>query len=175
LLGITLVAVNAFGFSSRQVLSNSNKTEINMPTKTFENVPPPKTVVHYCPAISELIKENLIWSARNGIWKSFSQSFATEIDHFLGAQWIGINVGKIICLYQGKGSFDFPIALEPEKTISILEPKSETWRSERNGYRMCRSTNVKDCPFYTKAVEEETDVYETIKYQGQPGEINKDS
>jgi hypothetical protein len=162
LLTLTFIAV---GVSGAQVTSGGETA----------NQKSPKEAVHYCPLISELVKENLLWSARSGLWKSYSQSFAKEIDRFIGAQWIGVNVGKVICLYQGKGSFDFPIALEPAKAILILEPKGDTWRIERDGYKICKSINITDCPFFTKIEEGDVDVYENIKYKGQPGETNNDN
>ena len=125
----------------------------------------------YCPAASELKKNRLWWSAR-GAWKSYSQSFAKGISSFLGAQWIGIKVGKIVCLYSGQSNFDFPIALETEKTFLILSPKGKHWYNIKSGYKMCKSSNTHDCEFFLKPPPDITNVYEQIKYDSSPGKQN---
>ncbi len=121
-------------------------------------------VQHYCPDASELIKNDLWWSARDGRWKSYSESFADSIDNFIGAQWLGAVVGKIICIYQGKQSFDFPISLEPAKTAAILEPKGSLWTAKAAGVKICHSSNTHDCPFATSKPQENSDIYQQIAY-----------
>jgi hypothetical protein len=140
--------------------SNLPNTTTTIPAEQDGNM------IHNCPSVSELTKHELWWSARDGAWRSYSQSFANEIDHFLGSQWLGINVGKVICLYQGKDVFDFPIALEPSQDVLVLEPTTTTWKLEHAGYRFCKSTNVVDCPFFTKKKEQVKDIYEQLHYQG---------
>ena len=119
---------------------------------------------YFCPSISELTKEGLFWKAGNS-WKSFTQSFAKEIGGFLGAQWMGVNIGKIICLYHGKESIDFPIAIEQVHSQLILEPKGPNWSTPISGRRICKSSNIFDCAFTAQAEESSKDAYEDIKYQ----------
>jgi hypothetical protein len=122
-----------------------------------------------CPTENSLERDtNMKWHVGN-VWKSFTQSFATEIGSFIGAQWVGINVGKIICLYQGKDSFEFPIALEQKESTLFFEPTSSNWSAKINGYRICKSTNINDCPFFIqKAEATPEDPYEQLKYNPQP-------
>jgi hypothetical protein len=89
---------------------------------------------------------------------------------------VGITVGKIICLYQGKNSFDFPVALEQVKSQIIFEPSGPHWSALVNNRKFCKSTNIIDCPFSAKPEEKIGNVYETIKYkeqQQQPGQLNE--
>lgn len=132
--------------------------------------PQNKPRTYYCPAVSELTQNGLNWSARDGKWRSYSPSFAKEINTFLEAQWIGVNVGKIICLYQGKENFDFPIAIEPTKSILVLEPSGQAWVEKHPGYKTCKSTNISDCPFVTQQEESLKNPYEQIKYHSEEDE-----
>ena len=131
---------------------------------------PKKPQTYYCPSVSELTKDGLSWSAREGGWQSFSPSFAQEINTFLEAQWIGVNVGKIICLYQGKENFDFPIAIEPAKSILVLEPYGQAWATKHPGFKTCKSTNVSDCPFMAQQEESAENPYTQIKYHSDQHE-----
>jgi hypothetical protein len=129
----------------------------------------PKPVPSLCPIESLLTRDqNMRWHVGTE-WKSFTQSFVTEIGSFIGAQWTGINVGKIICLYQGKNSFEFPIAIEQKESTLFLEPTSDNWSTKINGYRICQATNVADCPFFVQGTEATSaDPYEQIKYNPTP-------
>jgi len=131
---------------------------------------PKKPQTYYCPSVSELVKDGLNWSAREGRWRSYSPSFAQEINTFLEAQWIGVNVGKIICLYQGKENFDFPIAIEPAKSILVLEPYGQAWATKHPGFKTCKSTNVSDCPFMAQQEESAENPYTQIKYHSDQHE-----
>ncbi len=66
-----------------------------------------------CPEINKLQKDpnKMIWSAKHG-WKSYLPSFASYLNKFLGAQWQGVNVGNITCLYQSDEKMTFPVSLE---------------------------------------------------------------
>lgn len=118
-----------------------------------------------CPTLDKLYKRGDYWDAR-GDWKSYSQSFAKELSHFSGAQWIGINVGKIVCIYQGKLATTFPVSLEYGQIV--IEPKEEPatnkWSKNLGGYRNCISRNVEDCPVYQEIVKKTQDPLNEIKY-----------
>ena len=127
----------------------------------------PSDKPQYCPLVKELTKKNLHWVVGN-TWNSYSSSFVKEVGSFIGAQWVGVKVGKIICLYRGKNSFDFPIALEQVKSKIILEPKTAHWSGLANNRKFCKSTNVYDCPYLVQETENATDtakIYEAIKYK----------
>lgn len=118
-------------------------------TYTAKN-PPPHTFTMYCPAPSALIKntKKMTWHTSNNEFKSFQQSFAVDIAKFLGAQWEGINFGKIICLYQGANKDTFPIQLHYE--IVTITPTSGNWKAQKGHYSNCVSNSTKDCPFWVR-------------------------
>ncbi|MFA6409226.1 MAG: T4SS-associated protein EirA [Gammaproteobacteria bacterium] len=131
---------------------------------------------YMCPNVQDLTRQNLRWASGDGKWTSFSESFSSTLEVFLGAQWMGVRVGKIICLYKGKGSFDFPVALETSKHTLVLDPLGKTWKQEKKGLKTCMSYNVADCAF--TVVEKDNDVgraYENIKYHGNAGAVDNDS
>lgn len=105
----------------------------------------------YCPEVSKLKKINLFWGAPGG-WRSYSESFVDVIDSFSGAQWIGVNVGKMLCVYRSKSTFDFPIVLQNDTLTPI--PEGEKWIVTKEGYRNCISGDILECPF--KFEEEKT-------------------
>lgn len=169
LLGFLFILTNTFATTNvannlSETPSNTNSTSVNA-KGTSQQMVNLKEKLYYCPSVSELVKSNLRWSAREGNWKSFSQSASTEVDYFLGAEWKGVNIGKIMCLYQGKGSFDFPIVLEPTKSTPILEPTFLAWIKSQSGSKLCKSVNIADCPFSVSKEENNTDIYEQIKYK----------
>lgn len=120
----------------------------------------------YCPLAKELTKQDLIWTVGD-TWKSYSESFVNKIGSFVGAQWVGIRVGKIICLYKGENSFDFPIALEQVKSKIITEPSGAYWSALVNNHKFCQSANVFDCPYYVQIAEDITQIYKAIEYKPQ--------
>ncbi len=122
----------------------------------------------YCPAVSTLKKEGMTWRAPNN-WRSYSDSFVKEAKYFLGAQWVGIKVGKIICLYKGDEKLTFPVALE-RNDVLINAPttnKNHNWQKDRGGYMECRSTDVKDCPFTIIKPPPKKDIYEQLDFYKQ--------
>ena len=103
---------------------------------------------HYCPALNEVTLDNStrIWSASGG-WKSYETSFAKEIGQFLGAQWIGIEVGQVACIYAGKNKYTFPILLVHNKLVKT--PEGGLWKkNENDGHYHCVSHEINQCPFY---------------------------
>lgn len=156
-----------------QAQTNSEKTSTAAPpaesqAKTASSPDQPA----YCPLASELKRTPYkTWQAGAG-WRGYEQTIVTQIQSFIGAQWTGIKIGKIICLYQGKGAADFPIALEerfvPGKGSNlIVEPVTPNWSAKVQGYRFCKSSNVADCPFFrleTEKTESGQKLYEQINY-----------
>jgi len=119
-----------------------------------------------CPDPSELVLQNLYWTARNGSWKNYNQSLEKKVKGFIGAQWIGIKVGKVICLYEAQENISFPIALEQVQSEIILEPTGNNWSAYERGRRLCKSANTADCAFYTQPPEDLSNIYKSIEYQG---------
>jgi len=126
--------------------------------------------VRYCPEIATLQKDptTMMWSSGSR-WKSYTESFANQVSGFIGAQWLGIKVGKIICLYTSKETFDFPIALEPIRAMLVPEPQGSNWSANVNkkGFKFCSSANIQDCSFMVQIPKPEGSPYEAIKYQPQ--------
>lgn len=99
----------------------------------------------YCPAPSSLVLNKTSWSAP-GNWKSYQVSFIKHINRFLGAQWTGIHVGRMICLYGGDNPNDFPVQLVLPTLAQ--EPTLPIWEPIKNNSSNCISTHnqVCDCP-----------------------------
>jgi len=136
---------------------------------TVYAAPPPVTVkkqMLYCPQPQELTSDGPWWYVGT-IWKSYSRSFVEHIQSFSGAQWLGVKVGKIICLYKGKEKFTFPVALETVHPVLVPMPTGENWITTKEGYKTCLSDNVKDCPFTQQKRTDVSNIYEQIKYQAQ--------
>lgn len=118
-----------------QVINQSDGTQVSLQTL-------------YCPQPSELIKNGLYWGTATGGWKSYSESFDATISSFVGAQWVGINVGKMVCIYKGNLSMSFPVTVQND-TLS-LSPTGGLWGNDLGGYKNCHSSNILDCPFVVK-------------------------
>lgn len=99
-----------------------------------------------CPSINQLQKDPVkrVWFALNG-WLSFSPSFSNKIEKFLGAQWQGVNLGTIACLYQGNEKLSFPIILQFNRLVTL--PSGGQWTKDLGGYANCRSNQQIDCIF----------------------------
>lgn len=119
--------------------------------------------VQYCPEKEKLVKTNMIWTAEDK-WKSHDESFAEKISEFLGAQWTGINLGTILCIYGDQAVVDFPVALEPIYVMLALEPQNDNWSVNIKGYRFCHSTNTQDCGFMVQQPKKQGPLYDDIKY-----------
>jgi hypothetical protein len=121
-----------------------------------------------CPPVESLVQDSQKkWSAPDG-WKSSDPAFVNSLEQFIGAQWAGINVGNVICLYVKGGRSDFPVALH--KRIITLSPHGGSWSADKGGYKDCHSTDVRECPFETEQnVKTRQSIYEDLDfYKGQP-------
>lgn len=125
-----------------------------------------KVITVLCPETYKLVKKDLFWEAPNG-WRSYSQSFDTEIKSFLGAKWTGINVGKMACIYSGEKKFGFSIVLQNDQLVP--PPTGGKWGGLNDGVVECHSDDPNLCPF--KYEKEETDikrVYEDLNFKPAP-------
>lgn len=127
----------------------------------------------YCPEVTKLMKKDMFWGAPGG-WKSYSQSFVDAIESFSGAQWVGVNVGKMLCVYRGKQSFEFPVVLQNDTLTPV--PEGQKWIKQSGGYINCLSGDVLDCPF--KFEETTTDINNVAKeldfFKGKPDYLKDD-
>jgi|WetSurMetagenome_2_1015567.scaffolds.fasta_scaffold219512_1 hypothetical protein len=159
MLFLNIILIGIFGLITT-VSAVQSATTSPQPQQTNNNPP------HYCPKTSDLTRDGLWWSDATSSWKCYTQSFTREVKTFIGAQWVGIKVGKIICLYQGTEDFSFPIALEQVHSELILEPMTPTWSAKVDGYKLCKSASVIDCPFFVEPLPDLSHIYEQIQYTG---------
>lgn len=129
----------------------------------------------FCPSPNQLIKNGLFWGTATGGWKSYSESFDTAISSFIGAQWVGVNVGKMICIYKGNLSMSFPITIQND-TLSQT-PAGGLWGVDQGGYLNCHSNNLADCPFVVKTtVVNMQQIYQSLDfYKNKPSPLNQNS
>lgn len=120
----------------------------------------------YCPAVSKLKKINMFWGAAGG-WRSYSESFVNVIDSFAGAQWVGVNVGKMLCVYKSKSTFEFPVVLQNDTLTPV--PEGVKWIKKANnagiaseGIINCISNDILECPF--KFEEEKANVKDDLDF-----------
>lgn len=116
-----------------------------------------------CPEANTLSKNGLFWGAPNG-WRSFAQSFVDEIQGFVGAQWHGVNVGKMMCIYVGTQKRSFPVVLQNDLLTEV--PTGYKWGGLKNGMVECKSENINDCPFFhTKTSVDMEQVYDDLNFK----------
>jgi hypothetical protein len=126
-------------------------------------VAPPNVHVGYCPSPQQLVLNNLFWSAPGG-WVSYTESFDKKVIQFEKAQWQGVNVGKILCIYAGDSSFSFPIVLEQKNTQIVPAPQFASWTADQGGYKNCVSNRTEDCPFEITQALKKVDPYQEIDF-----------
>lgn len=133
-------------------------------TTTLQKYP---AEISYCPLLTDLVKRDLFWYSKDNSWRSYTQSFSSAITTFVGAQWEGVKLGKVFCLYLGNEQFAFPIALEQLHSRVVLEPNQTNWSAKIDGgYKACKSSNVVDCPFVYQPAPDTSHIYDEIKYMG---------
>lgn len=127
----------------------------------------------YCPAVENLVKdpEDQTWSADGG-WESNAPSFINKLTSFVGAQWVGVSVGEIICLYARSGRAEFPVALQ-RRTLVPAPRVGGLWSEDKGGYRECLSADIHSCPFFIQVPLPPKDIYEELDFfKGKPIEAN---
>jgi hypothetical protein len=112
----------------------------------------------FCPKATKMYKsEEGEWKATGG-WRSERMSFVNHIYHFVGSQWQGVDLGTIICMYQGeKGTF--PIVLHRDN-LALRPDGMVSWKLDKSGARFtCAQTDVRKCPFIYRS--------DVIKHKGR--------
>jgi len=101
----------------------------------------------FCPPISKIIKNpsKQTWTTKNGNYKSYDMSFALSLRHFVGAQWVGANVGQITCVYKTNPKTAFPVMLIFH-TLTY-QPSGGSWSKNLGGYLNCSASMQEDCPY----------------------------
>lgn len=130
-------------------------------------------VKDHCPPVESLVRDDIkqSWSGPNG-WKTAAPSFLRTLDTFAGAQWIGVGVGEVICVYLKTTRNSFPVTLQRSKLVPA--PKiGDTWSMTKGGYAECKSNDVMKCPFFSQVPKPAQNVYEQLDfYKGLPTEDN---
>lgn len=139
---VIVALLNCYGMAVFAVTANAGNTSSQ---QTVTTQAPQTGKVEYCPEVTQLVRKGLWWGA-SGSWRSYSTSLVKEVSNFVGAQWVGINVGVIICIYKGQNATDFPVTVQ--RSIIVPMPTSQGWIRELQSGRMdCYSNQVTDCPF----------------------------
>ncbi len=133
----------------------------------------------FCPHKSQLqkdpVKGNWIANTKAGYWKSYDMSFATNITHFVGAQWSGANLGQLTCVYHSEQRFKMQGQPTAQPTLPVLlifhtltfEPTKRKWKHVAHGVFNCYATKQSDCPFKINIKPSVGDVYQeaaALKY-----------
>jgi hypothetical protein len=159
---IMVLCSRAWATSSVAPASNPSPT-INSSTTAAPVIPGTSYKKDLCPPANTLTVDQDLWWSAPGDWKSDSQSFAKSIDHYIGAHWSGINVGKVVCLYVSGDKSSFPIALVRENLVPA--PSEGLWGPLLNGEKDCRSYDIKDCPFLIEQEEKVgPDLYKELDF-----------
>ena len=122
----------------------------------------------HCPAMDQLKlnTQSKIWTSPGG-WKAYEKSFGTKIKRFVGAQWIGVKLGQIICIYQPVGSFTFPVFVYYNK--QVIQPSTNAWvKVEKNRFN-CALNDLKMCIFSPLQSQKQIDP-DDIASQIKPGD-----
>ena len=132
--------------SSVPVSSSGSQTSNALPTA-------------FCPDISDIksnpAKGNWVAKTKAGFWKSYHQSFATDLTQFVGAQWVGEKVGQVTCIYNSEQRFTMQGQQQIQQTLPVLlvfntlsiHPSGGKWTHPKKGLHNCNSTQQSDCPF----------------------------
>lgn len=126
-----------------------------------------------CPQVSALKRNEKTneWSTDNG-WKSTASSFTTSVTKFLGAQWKGVQMGYMLCLYQGPNTNEFPIGMHknvvvesPLQLLDHLDPKGADFKNpwivkEKKVQTTldcyAKNDNPCDCPYIVFRVKQQS-------------------
>lgn len=157
---VSITSIMAMAEQPSNITAPNSSAPVNATTAAAAN----PTHASFCPLAKELTKNGLRWKVGNS-WRSDSDSFIKEIGGFIGAQWVGVKYGTVICLYNGKENIDFPVAIQPIHSTLVLEPTGNQWSGLVKDRKICQSANVYDCSFVIKPPENITDIYKQIEYR----------
>lgn len=128
-----------------------------------------------CPPIDKILKNptkgNWTAETQDGLWKSYDMSFATSLTRFVGAQWVGVNLGQITCIYHSEQEFTMQGQPTIQKTLPVLlvfhaltfEPTdNKNWKLLSRGVYNCEpeKNGTSDCPFKINIKKPVGDIYQ---------------
>lgn len=126
------------------------------PTPDLAKAPTPDS---FCPDRSQIQKDQKTqkWMAQteDGTWKSYQTSFATNLTQFLGAQWTGVGVGQVTCVYKTEQRFTMQsnLTIQPELPVMLVfhtltfQPTQGKWKSSTQDVYNCYADDREKCPF----------------------------
>jgi hypothetical protein len=165
LLVISL-ALTSTGLATSDSSPNTNTSTNSSAASTSQNSTSNKdssdSFVTYCPEPDQLSKNSktMTWVGPTG-WKSFEQSFATKLTLFTVAQWQGVNVGQVTCVYRGTPKSTFPVMVY--YSVLSVTPKGGKWKAQKGHYSNCASNNVKDCPITVRKKPKKHNIYNELE------------
>jgi hypothetical protein len=169
--GVVVAAENAITNNNATLLPANNKPDL--PTQQRFSSANTDLVRDICPLVGRLVTNSQThqWGAPGG-WKTTSPSFLHSVDAFLGAQWVGVGIGEVICIYGKIGRSDFPITLQRKQLVPA--PAGEgMWSTDKGGYMECKSNNIEECPFFVQVPKKGASVYDQLDFhKGKPVEDN---
>lgn len=127
-----------------------------------------------CPTIDSITKDptegNWFVKTKNGLWKSFGVSFASNLTAFVGTQWVGANVGQLTCVYHSEQEFTTQGQQTIQKTLPVLliyqslvfQPTAKNWKRVSRGVYNCYPVQHGrlDCPFKINIKPPTGNIYE---------------
>ncbi len=126
----------------------------------------------FCPHISQVKKNQTTqkWKAqtKDGTWKSYQTSFATNLTQFVGAQWTGEGMGQITCVYKAEQRFTMEgnLTIQPALPVMLVfhtltyQPTKGKWKHSTHGVYNCYAYHKKNCPFKIHIKKQTQNIYQ---------------
>lgn len=142
-------------FGSLSAMANSPSEPFNSKEVTY--------IPQLCPKVDTLAQNigDKTWYAPGG-WRSLNPSFFRSVERFLGAQWVGVTVGNVICSYAKADKPEFPLHLQRDTIVA--SPTGGSWTEDKGGYKNCNTNDVTLCPFSVVMPTKPKNIYEDIDY-----------
>lgn len=165
MISVTLLLMACFSVQARYCIKGA----------CIESLQPHYTAIFStCPPISMLSRNGMYWGAPGG-WTTYNPSFITKITHFVAAQWQGVNLGSVMCVYTGDQGESFPVVLQQMTNAALApQPFGASWYAINSpGIRNCMSRGgepltVLDCAFITVS-EPSENPYEQLQFFNKDG------
>lgn len=159
LLGCITAALAAPASKQVKAVEKKDETMLYLLSKEYHR--------ETCPPIEALEQtHDKRWKAPGG-WLSSDPSFVTSLQEFYGAQWSGVNVGSVVCMYIKSGRHDFPVSIY--RPTVVKTPNGGAW-VEKGGHKECFSKDRQECAFEVeKTVRSKKTIYDELDfYKGKP-------
>ena len=135
-----------------------------------------RPVVAQCPETTALSQQKMYWGAPGG-WVSYNPSFITKVTTFVAAQWQGIKLGKVLCVYTGKKGMDFPIVLQQTEALLVPKPVGLLWAPVSDSLINCiapkgQPLSPAQCAFIVERPEKSTNPYQELDSIKRPATHN---